>query len=121
MLAVAFVGATVAAPLTAGAQDWRDALNHRQQTKNNWRNAAIGSGVLGVLGFATHNNTLGIAGAAGALYSASRYDHDRRSENRIERKRAEYYGRSSFDYGGHHYIRKTVWQNGHKYYRFVRA
>jgi hypothetical protein len=121
LVAAVFMGGAVLAPVTANAQDWQDAHNHRQQTKNTWRNVAIGSGVLGVLGFATHNNTLGIAGAAGALYSASRYDHDRRSENRIDRQRANYYGRTDFNYGGHHYHRKTVYRNGQKYYQFVRS
>jgi hypothetical protein len=64
------------APVTASAQ------SHRQQKKNEWRNLAYGSGAAGVLGFLTHNNTLGWLGVAGAGYSAYRYEQDRKSQRR---------------------------------------
>src|SRR5437016_1121197 len=82
-------------PVAAGAQDWRygdrDYYHHRQQTRNEWRNIAIGAGALGVLGLLNRDNTLAFAGGAGALYSAWRYDQDRRSENRVDRLRSEYF------------------------------
>jgi hypothetical protein len=95
LAAAIFMGGVALAPVSANAQSLHDQIRHRQKTKNNWRNAAIGAGALGVLGFATHNNALGVAGAAGAVYSASRYDHDRRSQtgmkNTLARRR--YYRR----------------------------
>src|SRR5579871_5895587 len=76
ILAVGTLGSVLLTPVTANAQNWRDrASDHRQETKNEWRNIAIGSGALGVLGLLSHDNTLTFAGAAGALYSANRYEH----------------------------------------------
>ena len=76
---VAFValGGFAAAPIAVNAQS-----SHRQQTKNQWRNLAYGSGAASILGFLTHNNTIGWLGAAGAGYSAYRYEQDRKSQSR---------------------------------------
>lgn len=85
LLAAAVLAGAVLAPVAAGAQSrLQKKAHHRQQTKNNWRNAAIGAGALGVIGLATHNKTLAVAGVAGAAYSASRYEHDRKSQARIQ-------------------------------------
>lgn len=111
----------LAVPVTAGAQESRDRESkHRQQKKNEWRNIAIGSGALGLLGLVKHDNTLAFAGAAGALYSANRYEQDRKSQSKTDRARAAYFNKRHFYRNGHHYVRKTVWKNGRKYYRFVR-
>src|SRR5436853_5008431 len=80
------------APMSAMAQDTK----HRQETKNTWRNLAIGSGVLGLLGLLKGDNTLMFAGAAGALYSANRYEQDRKSQSRAARARYELFRRGSF-------------------------
>ena len=94
LMAATFLGGTLAAPLTASAQDWRDkASSHRQQTKNQWRNIAIGAGALGVLGLLKHDNTLTFAGTAGALYSLNRYEQDRKSQSAHSRARANWYHR----------------------------
>ena len=95
--------------------------SHRQKTKNEWRNLAIGSGAVSLLGLVKHDSTLTFAGAAGALYSANRYEQDRKSQSRSDRARASYFGKTHFYRNGHKYVRKTVWKDGHKYYRFVRA
>lgn len=123
LLAVAILGGILVAPLAVRAQDHRreDDSRHRQQTKNTWRNVAIGAGALGVLGLAEHNNTLAVAGIAGGLYSVSRYEHDRKSQSHIDHSRAELYGRRSYTHNGHHYVRKTVHRNGHDYYQFIRG
>lgn len=115
-VAVVAVAAFTAAPLTASAQS-----SHRQQTKNTWRNLAIGSGVVGLLGLLKGDSFLTFAGAAGALYSANRYEQDRKSQSRQDRARAQIFSRSSFTRDGHTYRRKTVWKNGKKYYQFVRS
>ena len=122
LLAATMLGGILLTPLSAGAQNWRDvASHHRQQTKNQWRNIAIGSGALGLYGLLKHDNTLTFLGAAGSLYSLSRYEHDRKSQSRIDRARASYFSRPSFYRSGHRYTRKTVWRNGQKYYQFVRG
>ena len=120
LAAIALGGAVVPAP--AIAQDWRDRESHRrQQKKNEWRNIGIGSAALGVLGLLKGDSTLTFAGAAGALYSAHRYEQDRKSQSKTDRARAAMFGRTSFTRDGHRYVRKTVYKNGKKYYRFVRA
>lgn len=105
-------------PLSANAQN---AIRHRQQTKNTWRNLAIAGGALGALGLITHHNTLGILGIAGGLYSLNRYEQDRKSQSRMERRYAELYSHRSINYNGHRYVRRTVWRHGHKYFQFVRG
>ena len=68
----------------ARAQSW-----HRQDQKEQWKDLAIGSGVVGLLGILTHNDTLTGLGAAGAIYSAYRYDSDGQCfGERFERGRA---------------------------------
>jgi hypothetical protein len=72
-IAVLAIGAAMMAPTLSSAQNW-----HRQSQKDTWKNLAIGSGAVGLLGILTHNDTLTAIGAAGALYSAYRYDADGR-------------------------------------------
>jgi len=52
-----------------------------QSSKDDWRNLSIGAGVLGLYGLANHNAPLALLGIGGAAYSASRYDHDRQSQD----------------------------------------
>ncbi|HZO91950.1 MAG TPA: hypothetical protein VFB38_26775 [Chthonomonadaceae bacterium] len=115
-------GSIVLPPVAVNAQRNLDqASHHRQETKNQWRNIAIGAGALGVLGLLKHDSTLTFLGTAGALYSLNRYEHDRKSQSSIDRARAAYFSRPYFYRNGHRYTRKTVWRNGHKYYQFVRG
>ena len=92
----------------------------RQQTKNEWRNLAIGAGLIGVLGLLKHDSTLTFAGAAGALYSAYRYEQDRKSQSREARARAYYFSQPYFYRDGVRYDRRTVQRSGQRYYQFVR-
>src|SRR2546430_13994641 len=112
------VGSIVSAPIAAAAQE--SDSHHRQQTKNQWRNIAIGSGALSLLGLVKHDSTPTFAGAAGALYSANRYEQDRKSQSKMDHARAAYFGKPYFYRNGHKYVRRTVWKHGHKYYQFVR-
>ncbi len=114
------VGLT-AIPSTANAQSLGDLLKHKQKQKNDWRNLAIGGGALGVLGLFTHNSTLTYLGLGGGLYSAYRYEQDRKGQSKAQQQRAQLFSHKSFNYGGHHYVRKTVWIKGQKHYKFVRA
>jgi hypothetical protein len=121
LLAMTALGGAVV-PTTVLAQDWRDReSHHRQQKKNEWRNIGIGSAAVGLLGLLKGDSTLTFAGAAGALYSANRYEQDRKSQSKTDRARANMFSRRSFTRNGHRYVRKTVWKDGKKYYRFVRA
>jgi hypothetical protein len=93
----------------------------RQQTKNEWRNLAIAAGAVGVLGLLKGDETLMFAGLAGALYSAHRYEQDRKSQNRLNRARAHIFSQPYFYRDGQRFDRRTVTRNGQKYYQFVRA
>ena len=119
LLAVFVIGSLMA-PSVATAQNSRES-HHRQKTKNDWRNLAIGSGALGLYGLVKHDNTLAFVGTAGALYSASRYEHDRKSQSKSDHARASYFKKTHFYRNGKRYTRKTVWKHGQKYYRFVRG
>lgn len=95
--------------------------DNRQTQKNNWRNLGIAGGAVGVYGLLTGNKTLAALGIGGGLYSASRYEADRKSQNRDEHNRYELFRRTSFDHNGHHYVRKTKKVNGQNSYYFQRS
>ncbi len=120
LLAISAIAFCAVAPMTANAQSLQD-IHHRKQTRDQWKDLGIAGGVVGALGLLTHNKTLAVAGIGGGLYSAYRYDQDQKSLDKSRRARAELYRHQSFDHHGHHYVRKTVWKNGHKYYRFDRS
>lgn len=94
--------------------------DRRQQTKNEWRNIAIASGALSIVGLLKKDSTLTFVGAAGALYSAHRYEEDRKSQNRHNRTRAAFFSRPYFYRDGHRYNRRVVFKNGQKCFQFVR-
>ncbi len=122
ILAAALLVACAVAPIAANAQGSLDqASKHRQKTKNDWRNLSYGSGAATAYGLLKHDKTVTILGAAGTLYSLNRYEHDRKSQSKIDHDRASYYGRSSYRQNGHRYVRKLVTRNGRRYYTFVRA
>jgi hypothetical protein len=94
--------------------------DRRNSTKNEWKNLAIGSGLIGVLGLLTKEPTLTFAGAAGALYSAYRYEQDRKSQSQMARARAYYFSQPYFYRDGHRYERRSVTKNGQRYFQFIR-
>jgi len=120
----AFAGAMAAAVLAGASLPAIPAAaqssHHRQQTKNTWRNVAIGSGAVGLYGLLKGNSTLALLGGAGTLYSLNRYEHDRKSQSHMDHERAALYSRRSFRRNGHTYVRRTVHRNGQTYYTFVR-
>ncbi|RYG36795.1 hypothetical protein EON81_08670 [bacterium] len=103
------------------ATQWGQEYRRRQDKKNEWRNIAIGSGAVGVLGLLKKDNTLTFAGLGGALYSLNRYEQDRKSQNTLKRTRANYFSRDHFTRDGQTYHRRLVNQNGQRYYQFVRG
>lgn len=63
----------------------------RQKNKNGWRNmAGVGAAVAGY-GLIKHNKTATVLGAAGAAYSAHRYEKDRHSQSQSSAARKRYY------------------------------
>jgi hypothetical protein len=142
--ALTAIAASTALPLTASAQfrgDRRDPSRYdrnddrrndsrwnrgqreadrRQDTKNEWRNLAIGAGALGILGLLKKDNTLTFGGALGALYSLNRYEQDRRSQNAADRARSRFFDNDHFIRDGVRYDRRTVTRNGQRYYQFER-
>ncbi|MBL8047149.1 MAG: hypothetical protein JNJ45_00555 [Chthonomonas sp.] len=108
-----------AVPTTAMAQSREE--KRREQKKEEWKKIGIGSGLLGLVGLVTKNGTLTFLGAGGALYSAYRYEEDRKSKNRAAQARYKAYNRSTVWHNGKKYVRKTTWKNGKKYYYFARA
>jgi hypothetical protein len=116
IVAACFLAGTVLAPTAAIAGQ----SSRQQKNKNQWRNIGYGAGAVGLYGLLKHDNTLAILGGAGALYSASRYEHDRKSQSQTDRARASYFNRSTYSHNGHTYHRRTVTRNGHKYYQFAR-
>lgn len=120
-LAIGSIAFGVAIPTTAHAQSLDDLIKRRQDKKNEWRNIAYVSGGLGILGLLKKDNTLFFAGTAGALYSAYRYEQDRKSQSKLNRTRAAYFSRPYFYRDGKKFVRKTTWKNGKKHYYFAKA
>lgn len=93
---------------------------NRQKTKNDWRNLTILSGAATVYGLLKHDPTITFIGAAGTLYSASRYEKDRKSQSQTDRARAELFDRGNFDRDGVRYTKRDRWVNGEHFYYFAR-
>jgi hypothetical protein len=124
LLAMGGIALGAAAPAMVNAQSLKDLeklIDRRQDKKNEWRNIAYGAGGLGVLGLLKGDRTLFFAGTAGALYSAYRYEQDRKSQSKLARTKAAYFSRPYFYRDGKKYVRKTTWKNGKKHYYFAKA
>lgn len=110
----------VAMPMTAPAFTPSSTQQHRQKTKNQWRNLSYLGAGLAALGLIKHDGTLTALGIAGGLYSASRYEQDRKSQSAEARRRAAIYRHTTWAHNGHRYRRVTVWRSGHKYFAWKR-
>ena len=106
-IVTALFTATLAVPFAAHADD------SRQKNKNTWRNGAIGAGAVGLYGLLKGNKTATVLGAAGAAYSASRYEKDRKSQDQNKRTRARYHRSGDYVKDGKKYYK----YNGHMYYK----
>ena len=112
ILAILAVFATVAlAPAAAFADG-----STSQKNKNLWRNLAIGSGVVAGYGLLHHNTTATVLGAAGAAYSANRYEQDRKAQSRASRERHYYYRHHYMSY--HRAYSSTYYRGDRKYYTY---
>ena len=105
----------------ANAQSLNDLINRRQGKKNEWRNLGIAGGAAGIFGLLTGNKTVAALGLGGGLYSAYRYEQDRKSQSKLSQQRAALFNRKSFDHNGHHYVRRTKWVKGKKNYYFAKV
>ena len=89
----ATVAMTALAPLAAHADQ-----AGRQNSKNQWRNLAGAGAAVAGYGLLKHNNTAALLGAAGAAFSANRYEQDRHSQSQAKSQRDQraryhrYYG-----------------------------
>ena len=59
----------------------------QQKNKNDWRNLATIAAGASAFGFIKDDPTLGFVGALGALYSADRYEKERKSQDKTARAR----------------------------------
>lgn len=106
-------------PATSYAQSRE--TKRREQKMDEWKKIGIGSGLLAIAGLLTKDGTLTFLGTGGALYSAYRYEEDRKSKNRTAQARYKAYSQRSVYHKGKKYNRKTKWKGGQKYYYFARA
>lgn len=89
------VAAAALAPISASA-------DNRQSNKNQWRNLAGAGAAVAGYGLLKHNNTATLLGAAGAAYSAKRYEDDRHSQSQAQARRDQraryhrYYGHRTY-------------------------
>ncbi len=108
-------------PMATIADAQSQESKNRQKHKNDWRNLSIGSGAVALLGLLKGDSTITFLGAAGALYSAHRYEQDRKSQSKADRARAELFRKGSFTRNGQKYVKKTKWVKGKKHYYFAKA
>ena len=78
----------------------------QQKNKNQWRNLGVLGAVVAGYGLLEHNQTATVLGAAGAAYSANRYEQDRHNQSQDSANRRYYYGGNNYNYdnnGGYNY------------------
>ncbi|MGV3618764.1 MAG: hypothetical protein ACO1SV_25860 [Fimbriimonas sp.] len=83
LVTLGVIATAVALPAVSTAQT-RSQLQRRQQQKNQWRNLGYAAGAVGIYGALKKDRNLTLLGAAGALYSAHRYEQDRKSQRRLQ-------------------------------------
>jgi hypothetical protein len=109
ILALTAMTTSLAAPIAVRADD----SAKTQKQKNDWRNLAIGAGVIAGHGLINHNTTETLIGAAGAAYSAKKYEDARKKQSQDNAYRARYHRRSGTYTTGN---RKYYTYGGNRYY-----
>ena len=99
-IAVALAAIVTIAPLAPQA-----ANADSQKNKNTWRNLGIGAGAIALHGLVNHNGTEALVGAAGAAYSANRYEKDRHNQSKSNEWRQRYHRRYQPDSNSQYYHR----------------
>lgn len=102
---LAVLGASAVSPTAVVAQNGQD----RQKKKNDWRNLGTAGAAIAGYGLLKGNKTATVVGAAGAAYSAKRYEEER--HNQSKRKSARQH-RQNYTEGDRHYYR----YHGRRYY-----
>lgn len=97
-------------PQPASAQTSTD--QKQQKNKNDWRNIAGAAGAVAGYGLLKGDKAATIIGAAGAAYSAKRYEDARKAQSQTKAARARYHRADSYTSTG----RKYYTYNGHQYY-----
>jgi hypothetical protein len=101
-------------------EDARREIDRRQDSKNQWRNLGYASAAAALYGVLRNDKTVMFAGAAGALYSAHRYEQDRKSQDMASRARAALFDQGWYERDGVRYTRRDTWRDGQRYYYFCR-
>jgi len=84
----------------------------RQKNKNDWRNLAAAGATVAGYGLLKGDTTATVLGAAGAAYSAKRYEDERKSQSQAKAARARYHRTAGgANFYSHH---------GRKYYTYQR-
>jgi len=109
VIALAAMTTSLVAPIAVRAAD----SAKTQKQKNDWRNLAIGAGVIAGHGAINHNTTETLIGAAGAAYSAKKYEDARKKQSQDNSYRARYHRTSGTYTTGN---RKYYTYNGDRYY-----
>jgi len=109
VLTLAAMTTSLVMPIAASAAD----TAKTQKQKNDWRNLAIGAGVIAGHGMINHNTTETLIGAAGAAYSAKKYEDARKKQSQDNAYRARYHRRSGTYTTGN---RKYYTYGGNRYY-----
>lgn len=84
----------------------------RQKKKNDWRNATGAAAAVAGYGLLKHNSTATVLGAAGAAYSANRYEQERKHQDERKRARTHYHRTGDYIKNGKKYYK----YDGHMYY-----
>ena len=122
LASLALIATALLVPIAAyGLPQSRQEAEHRRQTKNEWRELATIASIVALIGLLKKDGTITFVGTAGALYSAYRYEEDRKSEDKLRQARAEVFRRGSFTRNGVKYRKRTVWKGGKKYYQFAKV
>lgn len=121
LVTLGLVTGALVMPAAVNAQSsTKKKIAQRQKMKGEWQKAAYAGAALGILGQFSKDKTLSYVGTAGALYSLYRYDQDSKSQDKLRKQRASFFGQTHYYSHGHRYDRKLIVKNGHKYYTFVR-
>ena len=101
---LATLAATVAAPVLADP-------GSQQKNKNQWRNLGIAGAAVAGYGLLSHDKIATLLGAAGAAYSANRYETDRHHQSQDSSNRYDYRRYHRNDGNGGYYNNNGSYNN----------
>lgn len=110
--AVALLTIFASTAVMPGAVFAQSKAANQQKNKNQWRNLGIAGAAVAGYGLLKHNTAATVLGAAGAAYSANRYEQDRKNQSKSSAARQRYHRTGSYTSNG----RKYYTYNGNQYY-----